>query len=113
MIAKMGYPSETHEVLTEDGYILQMHRIPFGKKSPPVDGVERPAALLVHGLLSSSADYVMGIPEKSLGFPSYQINFLWRVWLNCKFQVTSLPTPGMMCGWATTGATRTAESMRV
>ena len=70
MIAKMGYPAETHEVVTEDGYILAMHRIPFGKKSPPVDGVERPAALLVHGLLSSSADYVMGIPEKSLGFQS-------------------------------------------
>jgi len=68
MIAKMGYPAETHEVVTEDGYILAMHRIPFGKKSPPVDGVERPAALLVHGLLSSSADYVMGIPEKSLGY---------------------------------------------
>ena len=67
MIAKMGYPSETHEVITEDGYILQMHRIPFGKKSPPADGVERPAVYLQHGLLCSSADYVMGIPEKSLG----------------------------------------------
>ena len=67
MIAKLGYPSETHEVITEDGYILQMHRIPFGKNSPLVEGVERPAVYLQHGLLCSSADYVMGIPEKSLG----------------------------------------------
>jgi len=68
MIAKLGYPSETHEVVTEDGYILQMHRIPFGKNSPLVEGVERPAVYLQHGLLCSSADYVMGIPEKSLGY---------------------------------------------
>ncbi len=68
MIAKQGYPAETHEVVTEDGYILQMHRIPFGKKSPPESGVVKPAILLQHGLLCSSADYVMGIPEKSLGY---------------------------------------------
>jgi lysosomal acid lipase/cholesteryl ester hydrolase len=68
MIAKMGYPSETHEVITDDGYILSMHRIPFGKHSPPVDGVVRPAVYLQHGLLCSSADWVMGTPEKSLGY---------------------------------------------
>jgi lysosomal acid lipase/cholesteryl ester hydrolase len=67
MIAKMGYPAETHEVITDDGYILQLHRIPFGNKSPLVEGVEKPVVLLQHGLLCSSADYVMGIPEKSLG----------------------------------------------
>ena len=37
MIAKMGYPAETHTVTTEDCYILTMHRIPYGKKSPPVE----------------------------------------------------------------------------
>jgi hypothetical protein len=73
MIAKMGYPAETHEVITEYGYILQMHRIPFGKKSPLVEGVEKPVVLLQHGLLCSSADYVMGIPEKSLGELTYPI----------------------------------------
>ncbi len=67
MISKQGYPVETHEVTTEDGYILQMHRIPFGKKSPPEEGVVRPAIYLQHGLLCSSTDYVMGIPEKGLG----------------------------------------------
>jgi len=68
MIAKMGYPSETHEVITEDGYILNMHRIPFGKNSPLEDGVKRPAIYLQHGLLCSSADWVMWTEEKSLGY---------------------------------------------
>ncbi len=68
MIAKEGYPVETHTVITEDCYILQMHRIPFGKKSPKVKGEEpRPAVYLQHGLLSSSTDWVMGAPEKYLG----------------------------------------------
>ena len=67
MISKEGYPVETHTVITDDCYILQMHRIPFGKQSPPEDGVKRPAVYLQHGLLSSSADWVMGIPQKSLG----------------------------------------------
>ena len=67
MIAMEGYPCETHSVITEDCYILEMHRIPYGKNSPPADGVRRPAVLVQHGLLCSSADWVMGIPEKSLG----------------------------------------------
>ena len=35
--SREGYPIETHVVVTEDCYILQMHRIPYGKKSPPVE----------------------------------------------------------------------------
>lgn len=58
---------EIHQVITEDCYILEMHRIPYGKNSPEVPGVRRPAVYLQHGLLCSSADWVMGIPEKSLG----------------------------------------------
>ena len=37
MIAREGYPVETHTVTTEDCYILEMHRIPYGKHSPPVE----------------------------------------------------------------------------
>ena len=37
MIAKEGYPVETHIVTTDDCYILEMHRIPYGKNSPPVE----------------------------------------------------------------------------
>lgn len=33
-----------------------------------MDGVVRPAVYLQHGLLCSSTDWVMGIPEKFLGY---------------------------------------------
>ncbi|KZC09174.1 Lipase 3, partial [Dufourea novaeangliae] len=62
----LGYFAETHEVVTEDGYILQMHRIMGSRKSPRADN--KPAVLVVHGLLDCSAGWVVAIPEKSLGY---------------------------------------------
>ncbi|XP_071532930.1 LOW QUALITY PROTEIN: lipase lipl-4-like [Panulirus ornatus] len=35
LIAARGYPAETHHVITEDGYILEVHRIPHGRTAPP------------------------------------------------------------------------------
>lgn len=75
----------------DDCYFLEMHRIPHGKDNPPAEGEIRPgiggsfliflnmyffnsrsfhvpAVYLQHGLLCSSADWVMGIPSKSLGY---------------------------------------------
>nr|CAD7433083.1 unnamed protein product [Timema monikensis] len=63
LIAKKGYPAETHTVTTEDGYILTMHRIPYGKSGPSNN---RPAVFVQHGLLCSSAAWVIMEPEKSL-----------------------------------------------
>ena len=73
MIAHAGYPPEVHHVTTEDGYILEMHRMPFGKRSPLEPGVTRPVVYMQHGLLASSADWVMGYDTKSLG--NYSIIF--------------------------------------
>ncbi len=67
MIAKQGYPVEQYTVTTEDCYILEIHRIPFGKNDEPVAGEIRPVVYLQHGLLCSSADWVIAAPEKSLG----------------------------------------------
>ena len=67
LIQKNGYPVETHKVITEDGYILKLHRIPYGKKYGMKEGDRRPAVLVQHGILSSSADWVLAIPEKALG----------------------------------------------
>jgi len=64
MIANEGYPSEVHSVTTEDCYILELHRIPHGKDN---DKATLPPVLLVHGLIASSADWVMAAPDKSLG----------------------------------------------
>jgi len=61
-----GYPVENHTVTTPDGYILTMHRIPYGKAN--TDPSNRPVVFLSHGLLSSSADWVIATPSKGLGY---------------------------------------------
>jgi lysosomal acid lipase/cholesteryl ester hydrolase len=55
-------------VVTDDGHILTLHRIPSSK------GVaEKPPVLLQHGLLGSSADWVVSGPEKGLGKRKYNL----------------------------------------
>lgn len=55
IIRRHGYPSETHVIETEDGYLLKVHRIPGNK-----DGAKGgQPAYLQHGLLGSSADWVL------------------------------------------------------
>ena len=65
LIEAMGYPAEIHKVTTEDGYILELHRIPHGINK--VNKEKRPPIYLNHCLLCSSADYVMNSPDKALG----------------------------------------------
>merc|ERR1712141_300865 len=80
MIASMGYPVETHTVITSDCYILEMHRIPHGKNSK---AATKGSILLVHGVLASSADWVMGMPKKFLGYILADAGY--DVWLgNCR-----------------------------
>ncbi|KAJ8713467.1 hypothetical protein PYW07_013837 [Mythimna separata] len=68
LIRKYRYPVEIHEVTTEDGYILQMHRIPYGRDNHNVPGVRKPVVFLMHGLLSSSADLVIMGPGSGLAY---------------------------------------------
>jgi hypothetical protein len=65
LIVKDGYPAESHTVQTVDGYILTMHRIPYGKGG--ARRADRPPILLQHGVLSSSADWVVSGPGTALG----------------------------------------------
>jgi len=65
MIEYFGYPAETHSITTEDGYILDIHRIPFGLTTS--EGPKTPV-MVQHGILCSSADYVLNFPYQSLGF---------------------------------------------
>lgn len=60
----MGYPCEKHIVITSDGYILEIHRVPY---MPFDNHRERIPVLLVHGLFASSADWIIPGPDKSLG----------------------------------------------
>lgn len=86
MIQANGYLAETHQVETQDGYKLQLHRIPYGRSSlsscspspsspssskcspPPSSFTSRPPVLLHHCLLCSSSDFVMNSPDKALAY---------------------------------------------
>lgn len=63
LIAKYGYVAETHEVTTQDGYILRLHRIAGGPKSPPRPG--KKVCFYMHGILDSSAGIVLSGPQNS------------------------------------------------
>lgn len=66
-----GYTSaETYVVQTEDGYLLTLHRIPCGRVGCRAQGGRGKGqpVFLQHGLLSSSADWLLSGPEKGLGF---------------------------------------------
>ena len=60
---------ETHIATTDDGYILTMHRIPYSKNDPDsfTNNKTRPVVFIQHGLLCSSADFVLSDPPKALG----------------------------------------------
>lgn len=62
IIENNGYAVEVHEVVTEDGYILEMHRIPRSKSGP----TRNHPVFVHHGLLGSSADWVLAGPNMSL-----------------------------------------------
>ncbi|XP_055907305.1 lipase 1-like [Eupeodes corollae] len=70
LVTKYGYPAETHHVTTEDGYILEIHRIPKPGATP---------VLMVHGLLDSSSTWVMMGPHK--GFAYMLSDLHYDVWM--------------------------------
>lgn len=69
IIADKGYPVQEFEVVTSDGFVLGLQRIPSGRS-----GSSRPHLLakktvfLQHGLLGSSADWVVNYPSQSLAY---------------------------------------------
>ncbi|XP_032087789.1 putative lysosomal acid lipase/cholesteryl ester hydrolase isoform X3 [Thamnophis elegans] len=67
IIQYWGYTSEEYQVLTDDGYYLQLNRIPCGKHCPQHEG-PRPIVLLVHGFLWEGRCWIANLPSNSLGF---------------------------------------------
>ena len=70
LIQERGYPCEQHQIDTVDGYALSVQRIP--KPGAPV-------VYLQHGLLDSSATWVMNGPSDALGFVLSDAGF--DVWM--------------------------------
>lgn len=68
MIEYNGYPAEQYDVVTSDGYIINIQRIPFGRNGKCKDVTSKPVVFLLHGLLCSSTNWVANLPNQSLGF---------------------------------------------
>lgn len=82
-IQEFGYPVEQYNVTTKDGYILSLHRIPRSPKNGPLlktfQNSDNKVVLLIPGLFSSSADFVLMGPNKSLAL--FSSDHGYDVWL--------------------------------
>ena len=66
MIQYWGYPAETVEATTADGYILDMHRIPWSPRLGN-NGTSKPVVFFQHGLEDASSSWVINLPNESAG----------------------------------------------
>ncbi|OWF52632.1 lipase member M-like [Mizuhopecten yessoensis] len=67
MIRFNGYPVEIHNVTTKDGFILETHRIPRGRR-PNKPVINRPVVLFQHGLNAGSDSFIENGADGSLPF---------------------------------------------
>ncbi|XP_042316088.1 lysosomal acid lipase/cholesteryl ester hydrolase-like isoform X2 [Sceloporus undulatus] len=67
LIQYWQYPCEVHEVVTEDGYILTLFRIPHGRINTTSEG-PKPVVFLQHGLLVDATNWYQNFPHSSLAF---------------------------------------------
>ncbi|KYM76677.1 Lipase 3 [Atta colombica] len=67
IVEQYDYPAEEHNVTTEDGYILLIHRIPG---SPLLDNNKgkKEIVFIQHGILASSDSWILRGPGKDLAF---------------------------------------------
>ncbi|XP_030565288.1 lipase 3-like isoform X1 [Drosophila novamexicana] len=77
-IADHGYPVEHHHIVTEDGYILGVFRIPYSHKLQN-EKEYRPIVLIQHGLMGGSDAWVSVGPNDAL--PYMLVDSGYDVWL--------------------------------
>ncbi|KAG9437298.1 lipase 3 isoform X1 [Apis mellifera carnica] len=69
LIKSHGYQVEIHNIVTEDGYILEIHRLPYGRINDERNfkNAKRPV-LIQHGLAGSSADWILMGAGRALAY---------------------------------------------
>lgn len=77
LIRKYGYKAEVHKVTTEDGYILEVDRIPVSSEQIAAKRIS--PVLLLHGVLGNAANWVANFPSQSPGYLTADAGF--DVWL--------------------------------
>ncbi|XP_015603030.1 lipase 3 isoform X2 [Cephus cinctus] len=66
LVQRHGYSAEEHNVTTEDGYNLLIHRIPDSPAK--VEIKKKPVVFLQHGVMASSDSWVLFGPRRDLAF---------------------------------------------
>ncbi|XP_059172791.1 gastric triacylglycerol lipase-like isoform X2 [Physella acuta] len=67
LITSKGYPCENYYVTTDDGYILNILRIPHGRQNRLANAI-RPVVVLQHGLVASCTNFITNPTNQSLAF---------------------------------------------
>ncbi|XP_064464287.1 gastric triacylglycerol lipase-like isoform X2 [Ornithodoros turicata] len=76
-IARKGYGFQRHSVTTEDGYIIEIHRIPHGLKA--CNASSKPVVFLMTGLFLDSTSYVLDFANQCAGF--FLADNCYDVWI--------------------------------
>ena len=79
-----------HQVTTDDGYILELHRIPYGKGQSSDPSIKRRAVFVQHGFLNTDNVWLINPTNQALGtellynqqllFSLIYISFKWRLY---------------------------------
>ncbi|KAL6143958.1 hypothetical protein ACLB2K_054653 [Fragaria x ananassa] len=67
LVETEGYTCQDHQVTTEDGYILGLQRIPYGKSNNNSTAQKLPV-LLQHGLTMDGGAWLLNPPDQALAF---------------------------------------------
>lgn len=65
LISGAGYVGEAHRVITDDGYLLKVHRV---LANPVETRTLRKPAFLMHGILATAADFLVTGPDIALAY---------------------------------------------